>query len=197
LKFQGGGTDMGAGNQALGRRHGPPTTARIEQWVKEVSFHRSTSTPAIEEQDDHLVLAIRVPKATIVSNLPVFAALAARCGVAIPRLWSTRDDPPLMSDHRKAYAAMEKAEKDYNDDAEEREEGPLADRMHEAWQCERQAFADMVSTQPRTYNERLALIDYVDEVAMRQEAKGAWDGGREILAANLREFAAVRVGSVD
>jgi hypothetical protein len=48
----------------------------------------------IEEQDDHLVLAIRVPKATIVSNLALFAALANCCGVAIPRVWSTRADPP-------------------------------------------------------------------------------------------------------
>jgi hypothetical protein len=68
--------------------------------------------------------------------------------------------------------------------------------MHEAWHCERQAFDIMVATAPRTHNERLALIAYVDEVGSRQEAKGHWDGGREILAANLREFAAVRAGSV-
>jgi hypothetical protein len=47
----------------------------------------------IEEQDDHLVLAIRIPKATIVANLPVLAALAERCGA----VWSTRADPPLRS----------------------------------------------------------------------------------------------------
>jgi hypothetical protein len=75
----------------------------------------------IEEQDDHLVLAIRVPKATFVSNLPVFAAIADRCGVAIPKVWSTRDDPPSASDHREAWASMEKAEGDYNEDPEERE----------------------------------------------------------------------------
>jgi hypothetical protein len=146
----------------------------------------------IEEQDDHLVLAIRVPKAKIVSSLPLLAALANCCGRAIPRIFSTRDDPPSMSDHRTAYAEMEKAEGDYNSDPEEREEGPIADRLHEAWHCERQAFDIMVATAPRTHNERLALIAYVDEVARRQEEKGHWDGGREILAANLREFAAGR-----
>jgi hypothetical protein len=130
-----------------------------------------------------------MPKATIAANVPVFEALARRS------VWSTRDDPPSVSDHRKAYAALEKAEGDYNEDPEEREEGPLADRMHEAWQCERRAFDVMVSTEPRTHNERLALVAYVDEVAMRQEARGNWDGGREILAEKLREFAAVRAGS--
>jgi len=140
----------------------------------------------IEEQEDHLVLAIRLPKATIVANLALFNSLANCCGRAIPRVWSTRADPPSMSDHREAYTAMEKAEGDYNADPEEREEGPIADRLHEAVDRERRAFDVMVSTGPRTHNERLALIAYVDEVAMRQEAKGAWDGGREILAANLR-----------
>jgi hypothetical protein len=144
----------------------------------------------IEEQDDHLVLAIRMPKATIASNIALLAAMADYCGVAIPRVWSTRADPPLISAHREAYAAMERAEEDYNTDPEEREEGPIADRLHEAWHCERRAFDIMVSTAPRTHNERLALIAYVDEVAMRHEEKGHWDGGRGVLAANLREFAA-------
>jgi hypothetical protein len=48
----------------------------------------------IEEQPDHLVLAIRVPKATIVSNLSLLGALAECCG----GVWSTRADPPLRSD---------------------------------------------------------------------------------------------------
>jgi hypothetical protein len=150
----------------------------------------------IEEQDDHLVLAIRVPKATIANNLALFAAIGECCGVN-QRVWSTRDDPPSVSDHREAYTAMEKAAADYNADPEEKEEGPIADRMREAWHCERQAFDIMVATEPRTHGEKLALIAYVDEVGRRQEAKGAWDGGREILAANLREVAAMRsVGSV-
>jgi hypothetical protein len=42
----------------------------------------------IEEQDDHIVLAIRIPKSTIETNLPVFEALAMRS------IWSTRTDPP-------------------------------------------------------------------------------------------------------
>jgi hypothetical protein len=42
----------------------------------------------IGEQDDHLVLAIRIPKATIETNLPVFEALTRRS------VWSTRADPP-------------------------------------------------------------------------------------------------------
>ena len=88
--------------------------------------------------------------------------------------------------HREAYAAMERAEADYNSDPDEREEGPIADRLHEAVDRERRAFDVMVSTAPRTHNERIMLIAYVDEVAMRQEAKGNWDGGREILAANLK-----------
>jgi hypothetical protein len=145
----------------------------------------------IEEQEDHLVLAIRVPKAKIAANLAVLGALANCCGRAIPRVWSTRDDPPSVSNHREAYAAMERAEGDYNDDPEERDEGPIADRLHEAVDHERQAFDILLATAPRTDGEKLALIAYVDEVATRQEAKGAWDGGREILAANLREVAAV------
>ena len=147
----------------------------------------------IEDQEDHLVVAIRIPKATISSNLALFAALAGRCGMAIPRVWSTRNDPPSVSNHREAYAALERAEADYNDDPEEREEGPIADRMNEAWHRERRAFDVMVSTRPRSHNEKLALIAYVDEVAMRQEARGNWDGGREILAANL---AAIRAESL-
>jgi len=47
----------------------------------------------IEEQLDHLVLAIRIPKATIVSNLALLGALAECCG----GVWSTRADPPLRS----------------------------------------------------------------------------------------------------
>jgi hypothetical protein len=126
----------------------------------------------IEEQDDHLMLAIRMPKATIASNIALLAAMADCCGVAIPRFWSTRDVPPSMSDHREAYAALEKAEADYNDDPEEKEEGPIADRLHEAVDRERRAFDVMVSTEPRTHNERLSLIAFVDEVARRQEEKG-------------------------
>jgi len=44
----------------------------------------------IEEQEDHLVLAIRVPKATIAANLAFLGALAECCG----GVWSTRSDPP-------------------------------------------------------------------------------------------------------
>jgi hypothetical protein len=50
----------------------------------------------IEEQDDHLVVAIRVPKATIVSNLAFLGAMAECCGA----VWSTRADPPLRSNRR-------------------------------------------------------------------------------------------------
>jgi hypothetical protein len=151
-----------------------------------------TGNCIIEEQDDHMVVALRIPKALVVSNLAVFAALANCCGVAIPRVWSARSDPPLIEAHRETYTAMDKAEDDYNADTEEKDGGPLGNRMLEAVDFERQAFGIMVATEPRTHNERLALIAYVDEVAMRQEEKGSWDGGREILAANLREFAAMR-----
>src|ERR1700729_3741985 len=47
----------------------------------------------IEEQEDHLVLAIRVPKATIAANLPTFGALAECCGGDDHRVCSTRSDP--------------------------------------------------------------------------------------------------------
>jgi hypothetical protein len=101
-----------------------------------------------------------------------------------------------IDEHREAYTAMEKAEDDYNADPEEKEEGPIADRLHEAVDRERQVFDVMVSTKPRTDDEALALTAYVDEVAKRQEEKGHWDGGREMLAANLREVAALRGVSV-
>jgi hypothetical protein len=45
----------------------------------------------IEDQEDHLGLAIRVPKATIVSNMALLGALAECCG----GVWSTRADPPI------------------------------------------------------------------------------------------------------
>jgi hypothetical protein len=80
-------------------------------------------------------------------------------------------------------------------DPEEKEEGPIADRLHEAVDRERRAFNILLATEPRT-NEKLALIAYVDEVGRRQEAKGHWDGGPEMLFANLREVAAVRDVSV-
>ena len=51
----------------------------------------------IEEQEDHLVIAIRVPKATVANNLAMFVAMADRCGADDPRVWSTRSDPPLRS----------------------------------------------------------------------------------------------------
>jgi hypothetical protein len=138
----------------------------------------------IEEQDDHLVLAIRVPKATIVSNLPVFRALADWCGVAIPRVWSTRDDPPLMSDHREAYAAMEKAGADYDASPEDEDGGPLADRMLEAVDHERRAFDIMVATAPRTHGEK-ARTDRLRrrscQATGRERVLGRWPAnpGRE------------------
>jgi hypothetical protein len=53
----------------------------------------------IEEQDDHLVLAVRVPKATIANNMALLGALAECCGGDDQRVWSTRTDPPIAS-HR-------------------------------------------------------------------------------------------------
>jgi hypothetical protein len=41
--------------------------------------HFQTDGCIIQEQDDHLVLAIRIPKATIGANLHLFAALADYC----------------------------------------------------------------------------------------------------------------------
>ena len=136
-------------------------------------------------------------------------------------VWSTRSDPPVdrrklllaaavglaatvaapinvdpifaaIDVHRDKYADMEKAEDDYNADLEEREEGPIADRLHEAGGDEREAFNILLATEPSTLDGLFALIAYVDDVGRRQEAKGAWDGGREMLFANLREVAAVR-----
>jgi hypothetical protein len=49
----------------------------------------------IEEQEDHLVLAIRIPKATFVANLALLGAVMECSGVKDRPVWSTRDDPPL------------------------------------------------------------------------------------------------------
>jgi hypothetical protein len=38
----------------------------------------------------------------------------------------------------------------------------------------------------------LELIAYVDDVGRRQEERGNWDNGPEMLFANLREVAATR-----
>jgi hypothetical protein len=42
--------------------------------------------------------------------------------------------------HREKYAEMEKAEVDYDTDPDEKEEGPLEDRLHEAGDCARGVF---------------------------------------------------------
>jgi hypothetical protein len=75
---------------------GPPPTTAKDRAVGKGSFVPSINVDGciIEEQDDQLVPAIRVPKATIVSNLALLAAMAECCGMAVPRVWSTRDDPP-------------------------------------------------------------------------------------------------------
>ena len=51
----------------------------------------------IEEQEEHLVIALRIPKSLIASNMSFLAALAKRCGDDNRRVWSTRSDPPLRS----------------------------------------------------------------------------------------------------
>jgi hypothetical protein len=162
----------------------------------------------IEEQDDHLVLAIRVPKATIASNMALFAAMADCCG-SDHRVWSTRADPPLRSnrrvaigaadpifaaidDHREKYTAVGEAADDYDADPEEKEEGPIADRLSEAGGDERQTFWDLLAAEPRMLDGWSALFGYVGEVARRQEEKGHHDDGPEMLFANLRKVAAVR-----
>jgi hypothetical protein len=48
----------------------------------------------IEDQEDYLVIAIRVPKATIAANLSMFGAMAKRCEGGDRAVWSTRADPP-------------------------------------------------------------------------------------------------------
>jgi hypothetical protein len=57
----------------------------------------------IEEQDDHLVVAWRIPKATIETNIPVFEALA-RCSGAV---WSTRADPPSEAEDQEDKPDLE------------------------------------------------------------------------------------------
>jgi hypothetical protein len=51
----------------------------------------------IEEQDDHLVVALRIPKATIAKNVPFLACLAESCSDDDRGVWSTRNDPPSRS----------------------------------------------------------------------------------------------------
>jgi hypothetical protein len=70
-------------------------------------------------------------------------------------VWSTRSDPPdpifaAIDVHREAYTAMEKAGADYDADPEEKEEGPLADRLREATGGEREVFRILLATKPRT-----------------------------------------------
>jgi hypothetical protein len=64
----------------------------------------------IEDQGDHLIVALKIPKATIQDNLPLFGALAYYAGAPDGALgyyptrlkgkdveqgvWSTRADPP-------------------------------------------------------------------------------------------------------
>jgi hypothetical protein len=64
-------------------------------------------------------------------------------------VWSTRSDPPdpifaAIDAHRATYTAMERAEDDYNADPEEKEEGPIAERLHEAGDHERQLFNNLL-----------------------------------------------------
>jgi hypothetical protein len=48
----------------------------------------------IEEQEDHLVIAVRVPRSVIKKNVSLLAALADIVGQPDGGVWSTRDDPP-------------------------------------------------------------------------------------------------------
>jgi hypothetical protein len=124
--------------------------------------------------------------------------LAAAAGLAATTTAGIAIAAPINADlvfaaieaHREAYTAMEKAEADYNASLED--EGPLADLLHEAGDHERALFHHLISTEPRSLAGFFALIAYVDEVAMRQDAKGAYDDGPEMLFANLREAAAIR-----
>jgi hypothetical protein len=57
-------------------------------------------------------------------------------------VWSTRSDPPdpifaAIDAHRATYTAMERAEDDYN-------KGPIAERLHEAGDHERQLFNNLL-----------------------------------------------------
>jgi hypothetical protein len=160
-------------------------------------------------------VAIRVTMKT--TKAASTTGAAKRCSGDDLAVWSTRADPPIVADCARpapittwldpvlecvdwscqAQAALERAEEDYNADPEEREEGPIADRMHQAWEYAQWVFDMMLATKPRTHEGLSALITHVSEVARRQNAKGHHDDGPRDLVERLRGVIAIRgVGSV-
>jgi hypothetical protein len=98
--------------------------------------------------------------------------------------------------HRGEYAALERAEDDYNADLEEKEEGPLADRLSQAGDSAQQVFRILLATKPQTIEGLCALIAYVNEVDRRQSEKGHHDDGPRDLVERLRGTVEIRgVGS--
>jgi hypothetical protein len=61
----------------------------------------------IEEQPDHLVLAIRVPKATIIDSAALLAAVVECSGVEDQGVWSTRADPPSEAEDQEDKPDLE------------------------------------------------------------------------------------------
>ena len=55
----------------------------------------SADSCIIEEQENHLVIAIRVPKATIAGNIPVFAAMAKISGAGDQRVLKHQSRPTI------------------------------------------------------------------------------------------------------
>ena len=51
----------------------------------------------IEEQPDHLVVALRLPKALIRANLPLMSAVADRCSPGLGRAIAERVSAPYIS----------------------------------------------------------------------------------------------------
>jgi hypothetical protein len=94
----------------------------------------------------------------------------------------------LIEINRAVYAALCKAEDDFNSSDESNpEDGDLEMAMNRAVEIHQRTFSELLIARPRTPEEMAAMIVYVNEVAKQQIEKGHHDDGPAILAANLKE----------
>ena len=145
----------------------------------------------IEDQPDHLVFAIRVPKATIVDNASFLECVLEH--VKPDRTSRTIEglSPVLagIAAHEVLFAELERVGVELNTSPDEEDGCPAQIKFEEASGAERKAFWKLLATEPQTPAECQALVRYIAEVGMKKEADGHHDDGPEMLFANLRKAA--------
>ena len=140
----------------------------------------------IEDQPEHLVFAIRVPKATIADNASFLECVLEHVK---PSRTIEGSSPVLagIAAHRVLFAELERVGVEFNASPDEEDGCPAQIAFEEASGAEREAFWRLLAMEPQTPAECIALVRYVAEVGMKAEADGHHDDGPEMLFANLRK----------